>query len=92
MNKLNELITLCKCGIYIRINAHKDSYQTIDNYFNSPSRIEDKEDIETTVYDIMLKTNTIVEVQCYPDTPVGSYIIYHYDIDIAIDNMIATIK
>ena len=29
----------------------------------------------------MVKRNTIVKVQAYPHTPIGCYVVYHYDID-----------
>ena len=32
----------------------------------------------------MEKTNTVVSVQFYPDTPIGFYIVYHYDVEAAI--------
>ena len=33
----------------------------------------------------MIETNTIIDLQFYPHTPVGSYQIYHYDLDKALD-------
>lgn len=40
----------------------------------------------------MIETNTIVEVVFYPHTPVGSYIIYHWDIDGALDGALSVFE
>ena len=33
----------------------------------------------------MIETDTIVVLQFYPDTPIGSYSIWHHDLDAALD-------
>lgn len=33
----------------------------------------------------MIETNTIVELQFYPDTPIGFYRVYYCDLDAALD-------
>ena len=40
----------------------------------------------------MKKSNTVVEIQAYPDTPIGSYRVIHYDIDKAIDIMLICVN
>ena len=47
----------------------------------------DKDKIEE-----MIRRDTIVKIQFYPNTPVGFYLIYHYDIDKAIDIALDTVK
>jgi hypothetical protein len=37
----------------------------------------------------MIRLNTVVDVQFYPDTPVGFYRVAHYDIDAALDAALA---
>lgn len=41
-------------------------------------------EIEVGVLNKMIELNTIVEVQCYPSTPVGFFTVFHYDVDEAI--------
>ena len=50
------------------------------------------EDIESDVYEKMKELNTIVELQYYPDTPVGFYKVYHYDIEKAIDEALSSLN
>lgn len=81
MNKLQELKNRCKCGVYIEINPHKDVYESVEkNIFE-----DDKEDIEEEILKEMIKRDTIVRIQFYPNTPVGCYVIYHYDIEKGLD-------
>ena len=40
----------------------------------------------------MIETDTIVNIQFYPKTPVGSYSVYHYDLDMALDLALECLK
>ena len=53
---------------------------------------KDKDDIESDVLNKMIETNTMIELQFYPDTPIGFYKIYHYDLEQAIDIALNSIK
>lgn len=39
----------------------------------------------------MVKTDTIIIIQAYVN-PVGSYLIYHYDLDLAIEEALKCVK
>jgi len=88
MERLNELVSLCNASINISINLHKDFYQTVEKYIDA----EDKEDIDNDVFDEMVKRDTIVKIHFYPDTPIGCFIVYHYDINKAIEIALGIIK
>jgi len=93
MEKFKQLVSLCKSSVEISVNNHRDYYQSVKSYIEEANRIDDVfEELDLKVYDEMIRRNTIVEVQAYPDTPGGFYKIYHYDIDIAIDKIIEAIK
>lgn len=87
-----ELMKLCKCGVYLTVNQHRDYYQTVDQYFNDLYDNVEIEDIDTGVYDKMKELNTVIELQFYPDTPIGFYKVYHYDLDLAISEAIKAIN
>lgn len=86
MNDLNRLISLCKASISIDINDHTTGYQSVDEYMNDMEMCNDGtiSDINPDVFAEMIKRNTVVRVCFYPDTPVGNYTIYHYDVDEAL--------
>lgn len=87
MEKFKELVSLCKASVEISVNSHKDYYESVEQYVD-----EDVKDIDKDVFDEMVKRDIVVKVQAYPNTPVGFYTIYHYDIDKAIDIALHTVK
>ncbi len=88
MEKLRELIKKVKCSVYIDINSHKDYYETIEKHIKP----DDREDISNEVWDKMIELDTCVRLQVYPETPVGFYVIYHYDVEMAIDIALNQLK
>ncbi len=83
MDKVQELLSRCKCGCYITINAHRNVYATAEQGLESLSEIGELPDIDDDVLAIMIATDTIVDIHFYPDTPVGSYRVLHYDLELA---------
>lgn len=93
MNKLKELLSKCKASVTITVNQHRDYYSSVKDYIEEQELIYEGliDEIGSEVYEEMKKTNTIIEIQAYPDTPVGSYRVFHYDIDKAVDTMLRCI-
>jgi len=92
MEQLKELQSLCKASITLTINDHKDGYQTVKEYFEDVNYMGGDTEIGQDIMDKMVETDTIVQIQAYPDTPVGFYSVYHYDIDKALDIMLHCVK
>lgn len=86
MDKLKKIIDHCKCGVFITIDDHKNSYadiiMSVDMLDGVPDEIKNK----------MIEMDTIVEVQCYPDTPIGFFHAYHYDLDAALSEVLIALK
>jgi hypothetical protein len=40
----------------------------------------------------MIEHNTIIDLQFYPNTPIGFYSIYHYDLEMALDEALEILK
>ena len=87
MNKLKELLSKCEASVSITVNQHRDYYQSVEEHIEEQALIDEEliDEIGKEVYEEMKKTNTIIEIQAYTDTPIGSYRLFHYDIDKAID-------
>ena len=83
MEKLKKLMELCKASVSLEINHHKDCYQDVMDYLNS--RFFDDEDLDDDTRRKMIELDTIIKLQFYPNTPIGSYCIFHYDLDVALD-------
>ena len=90
MEKLKELISLCKGAVYIYININRDSYNTVAEeliYLKCTGVVIDS-DIEKE----MITRDSLIEVQAYPHTPIGSYSVFHYDIEKAIEESLRILK
>ena len=90
MDKLKELISRCECGVYVQVNAHRDVYQTVAQWFEDQASCGfPLGNIPPEVCAEMVRLDTMVEVQFYPDTPVGFYNVVHFDLDAALDAALA---
>ena len=85
MDKLELLLKHCKAGVYLTINEHRDYYKSVEETLEELQYLECPPEIDVEVQKKMIKTNTIIDLQFYPDTPIGSYSIYHYDLDVTLD-------
>lgn len=81
-DKLKELLAQCKCGLYMQVNPHRDVYETVSDWLENQN-----EDIEISAEARaeMIRTNTVIDLQFYPNTPIGFYRIIHYDMDTVLD-------
>lgn len=83
MEKFKELMSKCECLVSIGVNEHRGFYQSVSEHLKDC--ILDDDEISEDVLNRMIETDTIVKVYAFPNTPIGSYRIFHYDIDIAMD-------
>ncbi len=85
MEKLQKLLDKCKCGVNLTVNQHRNYYQTAEEALKEKEGYECPPEIEPEVRAAMIDKNVIIDLQFYPHTPIGSYNIYHYDLDMALD-------
>lgn len=99
MDKLSEIISRCKASVTIDINAHKAYYDSVKRHLaercedvdpreEDSSKIIEDLDISQDVFDGMVANDNIITIQFYPHTPIGCYIVYHYDLDKCLDRVI----
>jgi hypothetical protein len=84
IDALKSLLARCKCGVYLIINEHKDTYDTVEGRLIWYADMECPPDIADDVRDGIIASGNIVDLLFYPDTPIGSYHIVHYDLDAAL--------
>lgn len=82
MDKLQELIGLCKVSVEIWVDDHKVCYETAKERLFSGGI--DLEYTSKEVVDKMVELDTIIDICFYPDTPIGSVQIYHYDLELGL--------
>ena len=84
MDALKTLLAHCKCGVYLTVNEHRDYYDTPQQRLEELDTRECPPAISDEVRAGILRTGNIVELQFYPNTPVGFYVIVHHDLDEAL--------
>lgn len=93
MDKLSKLASLCNGSVEININIHRVLYESVETYFRSIECYNKLiEEIGLDIYEKMKELDTIVDLQFYPSTPIGSYTIYHYSIDKALDKALSIME
>ena len=89
MEKLKKIMALCKCSVSVTINQHRDYYEPIEQYLIGTNNYND---IDKKVLSEIVRLDELVEIQFYPDTPIGSYCVYHYDLESAIDKALEILE
>lgn len=85
MGKFEAIQERCKCGVFVSINEHRDYYESVTDWLNRHTDEEDRADIAPDVLAKMIETDTVVYLHFYPSTPIGFYVVFHYDWDKALD-------
>lgn len=91
MDDFQKLINRCKCGVYLSVNEFKDDYEDIQSHVQSMSDIALDFNVDEDIKDKMVELDTFVELTFYPDTPIGSYTVYHYSVEAAIAQAISAL-
>lgn len=82
LDRLGRIVDRCKGPVSIEFNQHRSNY-------HRPS-----EEVDLLDYDVPLviqgemdARDAMVTIHAYPDTPIGSYVVAHWDITAALDEM-----
>lgn len=91
MSYLEDILKLDPVSLEININDHRTVYDTAEekieqlaatDYVSASEFIGDDE-----VLHEMVRTDTVVEVRCYPRSPVAFCAVYHYNVELALCKM-----
>lgn len=86
-DKLKIILDKCKASVHLGVNEHKSYYEPVEDY------IAQREDvIDADILNKIIETDNLIELQLYPDTPIGFYKIYHYDLDKALDEALECLE
>ncbi len=98
---MDEIIKQCKCGIYLTINKHRNYYESAQNAIdeinemgknNNGHHDNYEPEISAELSERMNKEDQIFELQFYPNTPIGFYIVYGSSLDEVIQKAIKCLK
>jgi len=77
---------------------HRDNHHSVETELYNIC-LGDKEKIKTEIEDMteevytkMVETDTMINLHFYPDTTVGFYRLFHYDIDMLLDIALAILE
>lgn len=85
MDYLLEISKLCKCSVTVEINSHRDYYLTAEQEI--VDNIDLFSETEEEIINKMIELDTIISITCYNKTPIGSYQLHHYDLELALKEM-----
>lgn len=85
---LENLVAQCKGSVNVAFNGHRDCYDSLEEYIDAEERFSDTPD---DVRAAILEAGTVVEIQFYPDTPIGFYTVLGRSLDEAVDVCLETI-
>lgn len=89
MDKLKALLSHCKCGVFLYVNEHRDYYTTAQQFMHEAYSTGRGLDAPEDVIGRMIETDTTIRLVFFPDTPGGSYEIWHFDLEAALDAALA---
>jgi hypothetical protein len=89
LDKLQQVLAGCKCSVTLTVNNHRDYYQSAESYLDE---LESHRPIDSTSRTAMIASDTIIELQVYPDTPIGSYTIIGPDLDFVLNRALECLK
>lgn len=75
-------------SLSISINEHRGFYESVSYYLDRDPDAR----INLGTRNRMIETDTIIEIWCYPDTPIGNIKVYHHDLTAALTEMLRILE
>ena len=92
-SKLNAIMVRCKCGVSLEVNEHRSDHNSAFTALDDARAMGMlPEDLSGAVFKKMIETDTIIVLHFYPETPIGFYRLYHYDLDGVLDQAMAILE
>jgi len=85
---LKQLEEQTKCSFSIDYNPHKDEYLDLATYLYNAQLVSELDNDDTKYFNEIIKKNKLYVVRVYPNTPVGFNEVYHYDLELAIKELL----
>lgn len=90
MDKLSLLLAKCQNSVFLHVNEHRGCHQSTADRVAELRLDHQGANIEEEVYAKMIEADTVVELQFYPRTSIGFYLIYDSSLESALDRALAT--
>ena len=93
--QLKVLQAQCKGGVSIEFNPQYSNYESIQKYLEDIAMVQNvklSELIDDETLRGITKADQLIELHMYPDTPIGSYKLYHWDIGAIVKQAITLLE
>jgi hypothetical protein len=85
MNDFLQVVAMCKCEVILTVNSHRGDYESLAAFLDEYAGFnEDYAEIPADVRAEMIARDTLVHLQFYPRTTIGSYSVIHFDVNEAV--------
>ncbi len=96
-SKLKELLFKCKNTVHLVVNQHRAYHMTAQEYIDEDiTAILEASKSPLDEYlkyrDKMIEIDTVIDLQFYPITAISSYQIYHFDMDMALNEALNILR
>ena len=90
LDLLEQIMSKCKCSIYLDIDEHKSERYSAKRWLQEEQdqALAGQLPAEANVISEMIVRDTIIHLRCYQHTPIGFHWVYHYDLEMALKEMI----
>ena len=78
--RLTALTARCRASVTVSMNPHRDYYETPEVYIKGRDGEVSSDELSE-----MVRTDTLIELQFYPDTPIGFFLLFGLDLDALLD-------
>ena len=94
MNKLQRIVDLCACEVFLIVNGHTTDYATVREHLTQLSDTD--ENLSENEFKELIKatteSGTLVHLMFYPHTPIGSHTVYAASIEEAFDRALEILE
>lgn len=95
MNLQEKLMALQKSvnTLEISFNENNEDYKSVKEYLDDTYYGDTiKKYTDADIVEQIIEKDTLISIDCYPLTQVSSFNIYHYDLEMGLDELIEGIK
>jgi hypothetical protein len=82
---LQDVIDSCKGEVILSANQNRSNYESIRQYLADEQNRHEELIATREIVAKMIETDRVIQLQFYPRNPIGSYTVYHYSLDAAIN-------
>lgn len=85
MSRLQDFFAMCNSEVIIYYNGHRGNSETVEDYIDGWGSGDERLRIDRFVLGEMIKRDTVIAIQFYPVNNIGFGLVFHYDLNKAVE-------